>query len=233
MFKTYSRRIILSFDSLKADIDQTIEMMDDDTIECLPASPESNYAAALANDIDLVQRCIRGEVLAWEEIYHKCHDPLCTAIRIRLGILARDPHLVDEIAARSWYAIIEKDGAKLRKYDPKRGAGILTFLKLIAYDEISRYILSNQRRIKREMVSQMRKGRSKATTSGESMTAALSEFLVTLSPREQAFCREHLLLVEDENGVQSDFACSATNIRQITHRIYKKFLNFIGHSSSQ
>jgi hypothetical protein len=194
-------------------------------------SLDFDNAESLASDARLVQRCISGEVSAWEEIYHKCHEPLCTTIRIRLGCSANDPHLVDEIAARSWYAVLEKDGKRLKKYDPRRGAGILTFLKLIAYDEISRHFQSEQRRLKREIISHFRNRRAEDTSRGGSITSSLPEFLITLSSCEKDFCNEYLLLSADEDGMQSASAYSATNIRQLTHRIYKKFLSYIGHNA--
>ena len=52
----------------------------------------------------LVDRCLLGEVAAWEEIYRQCHDPLCAAIKSLLGPGFHDPNLVDDIAARVWYA---------------------------------------------------------------------------------------------------------------------------------
>jgi hypothetical protein len=216
---------------LPSEIRQSEKSVGSEIAECSLASSDIDRAEALASDARLVQRCICGEVLAWEEIYQKCHEPLCTAIRVRLGRLANDPHLVDEIAARSWYAVLDKDGAKLKKYDPKRGAGILTFLKLIASDEISRFFLSQRRRMQREIISQSRKHRGKAVIPSESITSSLTEFLVTLSPREQDFCNEYLLLSTNEDSMRFDLGYSATNIRQLTHRIYKKFLSFIGHES--
>ena len=213
---------------LQAKIRQPEEPAGREVVEGALAKTDFDRAELLESNARLVQRCIAGEVLAWEEIYQKCHDPLCTAIRIRLGRLANDPHLVDEIAARTWYAVLDKDGARLKKYDSKRGAGILTFLKLIAYDEISRYFLSNQRRIKRELISHSHKRRAEVAGQSESITSSLSEFLITLSPREQDFCNEYLLLAGDEEGVQVEVGYSPTNIRQLTHRIYKKFLTYIG-----
>jgi hypothetical protein len=213
---------------LQAEIRQSEKSADIEIAESSSVNSDLDRAEALASDARLVQRCISGEVHAWEEIYHKCHEPLCAAIRMRLGRMANDPHLVDEIAARSWYVVLEKDGKRLKKYDPRRGAGILTFLKLIAYDEISRHFLSQQRRMKREIISHSRKRRAEAAVRSESITSSLAEFLITLSPHEQDFCNEYLLL---ENGEHADSAYTTTNIRQLTHRIYKKFLSYIGRNS--
>ncbi len=67
--------------------------------------------------VALLDRCLAGEVAAWEDLYAKCKEPLCTVIR---GIL---PHgypnsggeVVDEIASRVWYALVKNDGEILGK----------------------------------------------------------------------------------------------------------------------
>jgi hypothetical protein len=219
----------LSTEIDQAEFRQSVKSAGSEIAESIVTNSDFELAEVPARDASLVQRCICGEVPAWDEIYHKCHDPLCTAIRVRLGRLANDPHLVDEMAARTWYAVLKNDGARLRKYDPRRGAGILTFLKLIAYDEISRHFLSEQRRMKREIIGHSRKPGCGGGLD-ELITSSLSEFIITLSPREQDFCNEYLLLSADEDGARSDSSYSATNIRQLTHRIYKKFLGYIGRN---
>ncbi len=82
---------------------------------------EDAAEAFLQADRQLVDRCLAGEVAAWEEFYAQCHKPLGTAIRIMLG-RPHDPNLVAEIAARVWYALVAKDGELLARYSPAYGA---------------------------------------------------------------------------------------------------------------
>lgn len=86
---------------------------------------------ALARETLLAERCINGDVAAWEELYNKFHAPLCVTIRVHLGRLGSDPHLVDEMAARVWFALVDRDGRLLTKFSAKRGS-LLTFIRLLA-----------------------------------------------------------------------------------------------------
>ena len=89
----------------------------------LPRQVEDASKAFLQADRQLVDRCLAGEVAAWEEFYAQCHDPLCTAIRIMLGRPHGDPNLVDEIASRVWYALVANDGKLLGRYSPDLARG--------------------------------------------------------------------------------------------------------------
>ena len=70
-----------------------------------------------ATDQALIDRCLEGEVAAWEQLYHVHHGPLCTSIKAILGGPQSDPELVDEIAAMVWYALVAKDGALLGRFE--------------------------------------------------------------------------------------------------------------------
>ena len=71
----------------------------------------------------LAKRCLAGEVAAWEQLYAQCHEPLLVSIRIMLGSQSADANLVDEIAARVWYALVANDGELLSRYKPSRALG--------------------------------------------------------------------------------------------------------------
>ncbi len=79
-------------------------------------------------DQRLAKRCVKGEVLAWEELYGRFHDPLCTAIRGMLGSGGADLSRIDEIAARVWYALVRDDGELLNRFDPARHTRLTGFL---------------------------------------------------------------------------------------------------------
>ena len=102
----------------------------------IESDTEQAKREALAADYRLARRCVDGEVAAWEEIYAQCHDRLLSLIRAILSGGNTDLSLADEIAARVWYALVENDGKLLLKYDPKRGASLMTFMRVLC----SRYV---------------------------------------------------------------------------------------------
>ena len=87
------------------------------------------HLSGVEEDRALVDRCLEGDPGAWEELYRHCHPLLLSYIKILLGGGASDPNLVDEISARVWYALIEKGGRLLARYDSRRGARLITFLR--------------------------------------------------------------------------------------------------------
>jgi DNA-directed RNA polymerase specialized sigma24 family protein len=175
----------------------------------------------------LAQRCIAGEVSAWEELYHKCHDPLRVSIRIQLGRSGSDSQLVDEMAARVWYALVDRDGLQLTKYKSSRGS-LMTFIRLIARKEVSHYFRSEQRRLKNELAGFTRGNREAFVQRGESISTMLAEFMTSLTPREREFCYEYLQISSDDRRSTRETNYSPANIWQLTRRIYKKFLTYIG-----
>jgi hypothetical protein len=177
----------------------------------------------LQADRQLVDRCLAGEVAAWEEFYAQCHDPLCTAVRIMLGRFHGDPNLIDEIAARVWYALVANDGKLLAKYSPKRGARLITFMRAMAKDEICCHFRAEIRRRERELSALCERPRRGGIDS-EHTASGLREFLSTLTPQEHDFCCE-VLLAEPAPGGQASH--STANVWQLTHRLYEKLLHFL------
>lgn len=107
-------------------------------------------AEALAADARLAERCIAGEVAAWDELYAGCHDRLLASIVALLGGRSDDPNFVDEIAAQVWHALVKNDGELLLRYDPARGARLVTFIQTVAKDILNRHRRSERRRLDRE-----------------------------------------------------------------------------------
>ncbi len=70
-----------------------------------------------------------------------------------LGSDHADPNLVDELAARVWYALVADDGKVLAKFDARRGARLGTFLRCLAKDVTIRHFRSEYRRRRRERVA--------------------------------------------------------------------------------
>ncbi len=180
-------------------------------------------SAGIRADGLLAKRCLAGEVAAWEELYAQCHEPLLVCIRVLLGPQNADANLVDEIAARVWYALVANDGALLARYKTNRGARLITFMHARANSEIVRYIRSEVRQRKRELAALRERPQHQGQDSAEP-TSILAEFFATLTPHEQGFCSEHLL------GEAPDVlgpTYSAPNFWQISHRIRRKLLRFL------
>ena len=188
---------------------------------------EDDCQALLQSDRRLADRCLAGEVAAWEEFYAQCHDPLCTAIRIMLGRPNGDPNLVDEIAARVWYALVANDGELLARYSPRRGARLITFMRALAKDEMCRHFRTELRRREREL-SALRQQPQPGGFVPAQQASGLTEFLSTLTPQEHSFCCEVLLA---EPASAGDIQRSPANIWQLTHRVYKKLRRFLASGS--
>jgi DNA-directed RNA polymerase specialized sigma24 family protein len=175
-------------------------------------------------DFRLATRCVAGEVAAWEQLYTQCHDPLCDFVRFTLGRGKSNRDLIDEIAARVWYRLVDNDGELLARYSPKRGARLITFMRALAKDEIRRNFRTEARRRNRESIAVKtcpRRGESDFDILGSD----LKQFLTTLTPKEHKFCCEVLLA---DSGVAEGVVRTRSNVWQLTHRVYAKLLHFLG-----
>lgn len=177
-------------------------------------------------DQQLVDRCLAGEVAAWEALYSQCHGALLASIRVLLGHGASDQNLVDEIAARVWYAVVADDGELLTRYEAARGARVITFLRAIAKDLVARHFRSERRRLQRETEALLEKPQHD-TARGASPITSLAGFLSTLSPLERTFCDDFLLATPSKDGGNSRHTYSETYIRQLSSRIQRKLLGFV------
>jgi DNA-directed RNA polymerase specialized sigma24 family protein len=180
--------------------------------------------AAVLADRALVDQCIRGDVRAWSQLYQQTHDSLLTTIGSFLGRAGQDRNLVEEIAARVWYAVVKDNFTLLAKFDVRRGCRISTFLSVLAKSETRMLFRSEKRRKSREQLVSRPEvdghhGNSSALASDE-------EFLGTLSPAERAFYSDVLLATSD-NGEVAKQGYSSTNIWQLNFRVRKKLERFI------
>ena len=141
---------------------------------------------SLAADYRLARRCADGQVAAWEELYHRYHDRLLESIRVMLSGQHTDPSLAEEIAARVWYALVENDGKLLLKYNPKRGASLMTYIRILAKDRLRRYFRSERRRQDRERAVMDSRPSSHSSELDQNIST-LDEFLETLSVTERTF----------------------------------------------
>jgi DNA-directed RNA polymerase specialized sigma24 family protein len=202
------------------------------------ASGEHSRAAAnnpAFADRRLIDRALAGEPAAWEALYHQCHRPLVTAIRAMLRGRALDANLVDELAARVWYAVVREQGELLTRFDPARGCRLTTFLATIAKDEAGRLFRSERRRRRREAAScdTPTLADSNASQAGHT-SVTMAEFEATLTPSERKFYDEIVarpLVVypqpADVGSNGSTAARSQANLWQLSHRVRRKLERFL------
>ena len=192
-----------------------------DWSECEPDDAEA--ASDPQADQRLAKRCVNGEVLAWEELYGRFHDPLCTAIRGMLGSGGADLSRIDEIAARVWYALVRDDGELLNRFDPARHTRLTGFLRGLARIEVMRYFRAEYRRRTQEAACPC-PDRSGTAVSDWQVTAMIDDFATTLTAGEQEFLEEHLLGQPEEG----DGKVSQATVWQRCHRIREKLKAFFG-----
>ncbi len=198
-----------------------------------PANDESNalderQLAACENDRMLVDRCVSGDVEAWEDLYALCHASLLTSVRCMLGGASEDPNLVEEIAAAVWFTLIANDGERLDRYDPRRGARLVTYLRAVARDQIKGFFRSEGRRRSREMEAFERTRNREPEL--QTPRIEWQEFLRVLTPAEREYCTDVLLkdlsLVSVEERARISKAYTRTNAWQLKHRIRAKMKEF-------
>lgn len=191
----------------------------------LDFAPLADDKKLIKKEGKLVDRCVRGEVLAWEELYEQHHPALMRSVSILLGSRGADRNLVDELAAQVWYCLVDEDGALLGRFSPKRGARLNTFIRAVAKDVTSRYFRTEQRRRERELTA------ARATANEQDTHAdfddSLSEFLGTLSESEREFTEAYLLSTD---GLDAEDGAGRSNasIWQFTRRIRIKLGRFFG-----
>jgi hypothetical protein len=186
--------------------------------------------AALEADHCLAKRCVAGEVAAWEEFYAQCHDPLLGGIRVLLSGWTSDANLVDEIAARVWYALVTDDGKLLTRYDPRRGGRLSTFMGAIAKGIVGQYLRSERRRLDREREASYGKPPHHADGQDQ-VVSAMDEFLETLGPGERQFCDEHLL--NSPGDGEQNGTLSRAGFWQRSRRVYQRLRRFLGHGKRE
>jgi hypothetical protein len=185
-----------------------------------PSDPEGVHADQL-----LIERCLAGEVSAWAELYNQHHTPLCASIKSLIGPGYCDPNLIDEIAARVWYALVKNDGRLLDRFDPNMNLRLGAFFRGLARIEIMQYFRAERRRHVREAQAG-RKTVDNSSLSDWQLDAMLDEFTTTLTLGEQRFLEEYLLSMDQKEAEADSPALSDANIWQRRHRIRSKLRAF-------
>jgi DNA-directed RNA polymerase specialized sigma24 family protein len=177
-------------------------------------------------DICVIERCINNDKGAWESLFHRYQPRLLAIIKGYLGPRAEVGDLdAEEIAASIWYSLVVSNSARLRRYDPARGAKLLTYLAALARREIWKSCRRARSRQSRETcVARMQAGPGDDSR----CDLLLQEFLETLTPRERQFCLTCLMAIEQSSEPP---VVSATNAWQLRSRVMRKLrLYSAGHS---
>jgi DNA-directed RNA polymerase specialized sigma24 family protein len=181
----------------------------------------------VAADRHLVDRCVAGDAEAWEDLYERFHDLLLVSIKLMFGPRDWDPNLIEEVAARVWYAVVSNDAQLLDQFDPARGCRLTTFLATIAKSEASVYFRSERRRRVRERIAS-RPDEELDQGNGDWTLAELREFVTQLTPKENAFLKEFLLTPSGQNGLNGhEHDCSDANRWKLASRVRKKLLEYL------
>lgn len=195
--------------------------------QCSVNEPPPETSPANLREVQLVARCLKGDPQGWEEIYHLCHPRLLEAIAYLLGRNGRDASLVDEIAARVWYALLRDNGRLLARYDAQRNCRLGVFFVGLARNELMRYLRSEQRRRAREMNSGRRLFASQPFSERQ-LRLMVGEFAATLTPGERDFLEQFLLSIDNGEATDAEGRPSRFSVWQRRHRIRRKLWAFLG-----
>ncbi len=176
-------------------------------------------------DRHLVDRCLAGDQRAWERLYRKWHPQLLRVIRLLLGADAKDVHLVDEMAARVWYALLRDGSRLLASYDADRDSCLGAFLMGLARIEIMRHLRSERRRRSHEFIGG-RRILAEGRIPDWQVTAMMEEFSSTLTPQERRFMNDFLLETSEPLSDTNAGQLSPSSIWQRRHRIRLKLKAF-------
>lgn len=178
---------------------------------------------AILADRALIEDCLHGKPAAWTRLYDHFHEPLLAAIRGFLRDASADMTLVDEIAARVWFALVRDDAELLSRFDVARGCRLITFLSVLAKSEARQYFRSERRRKTREeRVSRPELECEEIDLSASSLTH--EEFLALLSPSERMY---FTTVLTAPGGEQANEEYTDNNAWQLRHRVRKKLNDFL------
>jgi len=179
-------------------------------------------------DRRLIDRCLLGDSAAWQQLYGEFHGPLRAAIKSHLRPARPDPSLVDEIAARVWYLLVQNHFELLDRFDVHRGCRLTTFLSMLAKTQSRIFFRSERRRRIRERAAHRPEFVAPLEAVPCDGNLSEREFVGTLTSAERAFYED--VLVSGTNPSGTTYDASATS--QLRHRIKRK-LNYFLKSDDQ
>ena len=192
-------------------------------------------------DVTLVRQCVAGDVAAWEYLVSEYQGFLTSAVGSLLRAWKTDVSAAEDVVARTWLALVDRDGELLTKYDPSRGVRLRFFLLAIAKDLARRYVRTETRHTRAQ-----NRGRKRRDWCFQEEivldSVMLSEFWNTLSEGEQAFFAEHLTPDDPQSiGLPAEATQRREDPPEVTdnaaycfrHRIRKKLLKFFGFGEEE
>jgi hypothetical protein len=184
-----------------------------------PDEGEGQISRLVKKDRELVDQCLAGKPGAWSQMYARFQGSLLASIRAFLGRAGQDIHLIDEISARVWYALVRNDFELLARFDEARNCRFSTFLSVLAKTETRLLLRSERRRKVRELVA----SRPEVESPDDNVLMD-GEFLATLSPAEQVFFNEVLL---SKYAPETEAQYTLENLWQLRHRVRRKLEQFL------
>ncbi len=185
---------------------------------------------AIQDDQHLLQQCLAGEPAAWENLYKSHHNGLIHAIVKLLPSQFRNIDVLDEIAARVWFALIRDRASLLRRFDPNRGHRLADFLAGVARMVARQYLRCERRRRRREIAG-ARKLTCRQSTSESELAAIVDEFNSALTAGELSFLNNVLLpgasRQQGENLSHPEAKYSKANYWQRRHRLRARLQRFL------
>lgn len=182
-------------------------------------------SAGVVEDGKLVEDCLKQDPAAWSRLYEACHQSLVSTISaiLRHTTADADINLVDEIAARVWYALVCNGGELLSRFDVARGCRLNTFLSAIAKNEARQFFRAERRRRNREKI--VSRNEAEAPDHFSLAFATDKNFLQTLTPGERIYY-ESVLIAPGDSDVDQQY--SPENSWQLRHRVRKKLGQYFG-----
>jgi DNA-directed RNA polymerase specialized sigma24 family protein len=168
---------------------------------------------------------LAGDSAAWQQLYQHYHDGLLIAICNLLPSHQQQIDILDEIAARVWYALVRNRAELLGRFDPARGHRLADFLAGIARMVARQFLRSERRRRSHERTG-ARKLTWRQCISESELAAIFDEFNSALSAGEQSFVNNVLLLPPSARPPDGQ-PCSGANFWQRRHRLRAKLRRFL------
>jgi DNA-directed RNA polymerase specialized sigma24 family protein len=187
------------------------------------SSPRESGEPAPSHE-ELIDGCLDGDERAWAELYRRFHPRLIETIGFLLGQEAQRLQLVDEIAARVWYALVRDDAKLLARFDAGRSGRLDAFMMGLARIEIMRYLRAERRRRSHE-VAGGRRILEEHRISDFQVGSLMEEFAATLTPGEREFMEKFLIANIGPEDVELD-ELPPTSVWQRRHRIRFKLGEF-------
>jgi hypothetical protein len=142
--------------------------------------------------------------------------------------------VIDEVAARVWYALVENDGRLLGRFDPHRRVRLSTYFRGLARIHTLLYFRDEHRHRTHENRAREnqagRRRRRNIPVSGLPDDVMLSDFADTLTAEERRFLEEHLVSSGSECSDADDREHADTSIWQRRHRLMAKLRAFFAGS---